>query len=94
MRRNRFDPDLPDHVAVHAEPHRYTRETRRAAGYRKPVDLLPPELEGAVPREYTYPRYVRRHYMAMMPTASPIRRVRKQRARLIRLMRPFLRGFA
>ena len=87
MRRNRFDPENPIHVAVHAEPHTFTRESRRAAGYRQPTGLLPEGLD--VPSEPMLPRIVRRKVLNYMPGLLRIRRVRKWQRRMDRAMRPF-----
>ena len=61
------------------------RETRRAHGIYVPVGIVPEGVE--VPTVDDYPRYMRRHILAMMPGNALTRRVRKQRARIARLYR-------
>lgn len=92
MRRNRFDAENTLHVHVHSNPQVYNRETRRSAGYRKPTGILPDGVEA--PQEFMYPRYARRHAFAFSPLVLSIRRVRKQRSRLLRSLRSMTGGAA
>lgn len=64
------------------------RKTRRAMGFRVPVGLLTAEHEGLeVQQEDETPRYVRRHFRGFV--GGKTRRVRKERARISRIMKPF-----
>lgn len=77
MRKNRRDPDNPEHDALWAEPSRYTRAARREAGYRERVHLSR--------EESILPRYARRHWKSLL-VDNQTRRVRKARARIGRLL--------
>ncbi len=60
------------------------RAERRARGYYKPVGLVPEGL--VVDQDEQFPRYLRRHVLALNPFVPNTRRVRKARARIKRLL--------
>lgn len=69
---------------IWSDPGSYNRETRRRAGVRWPVGLLPRGVEA--PQVRSMPRYARRHVEALM--APSTRRNRRHRARIVRVMAP------
>lgn len=73
---------LSDREAVLAHPERYTRASRRAAGYLKPV--WTEHMKAAAKARQGLSRYTRRHVSALLATDTSTRRVRKQRARISR----------
>lgn len=90
MRKNRFDTGDIVHVAIWADPARYTRESRRAAGLRLPVHDKGmrsfyggglPEGEGQGHR--VLPRAIRRLFRD--PAKAPAR-VGRNRAKVQRLL--------
>jgi hypothetical protein len=74
-------PELPksDREKVFENPEGYTRASRRSVGYLKPVWAKAMRPHGLV-----IPRYARRHLTAAMIVGSHSRKVRKQRARVLR----------
>jgi hypothetical protein len=80
-RQNRFDQENDAHVAVHGEPARWTRASRRAAGYRDPV--WADQMRAFYSQNSVLPRAVRR--LMRDPVKAQVRMQRKA-AKVLRIM--------
>lgn len=83
-RRNRFDPEDETHLAVRAEPARWTRQSRRAAGLR-----VSPHVEAMRAHNAAYvtlPRAIRR---LMRDPNKATKRLAIKKAKVNRLLAPY-----
>ena len=86
-RRNRFDPENKDHIAVHQNPAAFNRASRRAAGHRGGVHVEVMRDFYAVNRPL--PRAARR---VLRDNEHAVARIAKNRAKVGRLLAPFQRS--
>lgn len=83
-RQNRRDPKNEDHDKVWAEPRRWTRASRRAAGYREPVHAE--VMRAFYDTQRVLPRAVRR---LMRDADKAMPRLKRNRTKVNRLLTPY-----
>lgn len=83
-RKNRFDPEDEKMAEVRKNPAAYTRRSRRWAGLREPVHAE--RMREFYAAQRVLPRAVRRLFR---DPAKAEQRVRKNRAKVMRLLAPY-----